>query len=180
MHLLPLCAMDVGLAVTAFSNVQQCAPKQPRLQTVYTFYNSPVNLGCATAHNTPSYWTCTKFDSDGSVMTRETLPRDQSIVTYTASEAGVYEIAQIVPWRGSPKCQCKFEVKVNISAALQSAVLADLDQRYGKLNLNVYNSTSCAHTTQGGWAIQVTTLGTRHTQTSPATAHCAPEGNASR
>lgn len=127
--------MDVGLAAIAFTNIQQCVPNQSRLLTVYTISHSTVYLSCATApRNTPSHWTCTKFDSDGSVVARETLPpteRTRSIVTYTASEAGVYEIAQIVPRGTPPNCQCKFEVKVNLSAALQSTVLADLDQRYG-------------------------------------------------
>ena len=128
--------VHAGLVVTALSNSQQCGRGQPLLQTLYISYNSIATLDCITARPSSSYWTCKKFDFDGNVVKLDILPptrQGRSAFTYAVSEAGVYELSQILPG-SSNNCQCKFEVKVNISTYLQHSILADLDHRYGNLH----------------------------------------------
>ena len=126
--------MLAGLAVVVLSNSKQCFTP---LQTLYIPYNGTASVNCTTERSFPSHWTYTKFDFDGNVVKRETLPpthQNGAVLTCAVSEPGVYELSQHVPI-ASVICLCRFEVKVNVSAALQLLILADLDRRYGKLNL---------------------------------------------
>lgn len=119
-----------SFVAVALSNVQQCDFGEPRPHTVYTVDKRAATLGCASPYRGPSYWICTKYDADGRLMMRETLPttpQNRSLLTYDAPEASVYELRQIAPWRVPSNCLCIFDVRITVSASIESAIL---DHRY--------------------------------------------------